>query len=122
MFQLNISFLDVRLLTPPSSAIVDWFENRPINKASREELAQIIQTRRDFIAIDWVSASTDVKMLDYACGPGFLSKVSTSYVPLHSQRLTRAPDLCTVRIVHYCDRFVADYDYKVHCWYERACS
>lgn len=61
-----------------ASAIVDWFENRPINKANRDKLTQAIQERRDFVAVEWASAHTNVKMLDYACGPGFLSKVRIS--------------------------------------------
>jgi hypothetical protein len=59
------------------SAIADWFENRPINKANRSALASSIRARLDFVGVEWSRSSTDgVRMLDYACGPGFLSRVS----------------------------------------------
>jgi hypothetical protein len=55
----------------------DWFENRPTNKVMRLKLAQCIAQRLDMIGIESANLSTgDVKMLDYACGTGFLSRVS----------------------------------------------
>ena len=57
------------------SAIIDWFEGRPINKAMREKVAQCIRGRLDIIGVEWTSSGAEVKMLDYACGNGFLSRV-----------------------------------------------
>jgi hypothetical protein len=59
-----------------SSAMADWFENRPINKVNREKLASSIRARLDFVGVEWAKPDAEVvRMLDYACGPGFLSRV-----------------------------------------------
>lgn len=54
-------------------AMADWFDNRPINKKSRDLQAQALRDRLAFVGLDWAK---QVKMLDYACGPGFLSRVN----------------------------------------------
>ncbi|KAH7400997.1 S-adenosyl-L-methionine-dependent methyltransferase [Phaeosphaeria sp. MPI-PUGE-AT-0046c] len=57
-------------------AIADWFEHRPINKASRTALAEKLRSRFDFVGIEWADQNgAEVRMLDYACGPGFLSRL-----------------------------------------------
>lgn len=58
------------------SAMTDWFEERPLNEAMREKIAQCIRARLDIIGLSWSSSGAGVKMLDYACGNGFLSRVS----------------------------------------------
>ena len=61
--------------------MADWFEESPTNKASRQKLAQNIRDKLSFVGIDWAKSpdgtltGKEVKMLDYACGPGFLSRV-----------------------------------------------
>ncbi|KAI5376547.1 hypothetical protein J4E82_004768 [Alternaria postmessia] len=55
---------------PEIGQVSDWFEERPINKANRQKLAQMI---RDKVV-------REVRMLDYACGPGFLSNIFGPYV------------------------------------------
>jgi 2-polyprenyl-3-methyl-5-hydroxy-6-metoxy-1,4-benzoquinol methylase len=63
--------------TDDTGAISDWFEERPINKANRQILAHTIRSKLDFVGVEWakVPGRKEVRMLDYACGPGFLSKV-----------------------------------------------
>ncbi|OAL48127.1 S-adenosyl-L-methionine-dependent methyltransferase [Pyrenochaeta sp. DS3sAY3a] len=67
-------------------ALSDWFESRPINKKSRQSLAAVILSNLDFVGMDWArsrdgsSPGNDIKMLDYACGPGFLSEIFGPYV------------------------------------------
>jgi hypothetical protein len=51
----------------------------------RAELAQCLTKRLDTVGVKWSDSSTDdVTMLDYACGPGFLSRVSRTLVLLPS--------------------------------------
>ncbi|KAI4955269.1 hypothetical protein J4E91_001127 [Alternaria rosae] len=58
--------------------VTDWFEERPINKASRQQIARAIVDRAAFVGIDWAKlpggteTGKTVHMLDYACGSGFL--------------------------------------------------
>ncbi|KAF2027407.1 S-adenosyl-L-methionine-dependent methyltransferase [Setomelanomma holmii] len=58
-----------------AGAIMDCFEERPINKRSREKLAKSIRERLELVGMDRASSSTEIKMLDYACGDGFLSRL-----------------------------------------------
>ncbi|CAG5145310.1 uncharacterized protein ALTATR162_LOCUS1690 [Alternaria atra] len=66
--------------------VSDWFEERPINKTSRQKLARMTGDRVLFAGVDWAKfpegtqAGSKVRMLDYACGPGFLSKIFGPYV------------------------------------------
>jgi hypothetical protein len=54
-----------------------WFEERPTNKVMRSKLAQCIAQRLDMIGVESANSSTgNERMLDYACGTGFLSRVS----------------------------------------------
>lgn len=60
------------------SAIADWFEHRPINATNRAAFADEIRARLDFVGIAWAGQrDREVRMLDYACGMGFLSRVRT---------------------------------------------
>jgi hypothetical protein len=59
-------------------AITDWFEARPINQAMRRQVTECAHARLDTIGIDFNASGAEVKMLDYACGNGFYSRVNTS--------------------------------------------
>lgn len=72
--------------TQDMGEIVDWFEFRPINLKNRKRQAELVHDRLPFVGIDHIispkdtSAPTNVKMLDYACGPGFLSRILGPHV------------------------------------------
>jgi SAM-dependent methyltransferase len=61
--------------------VSDWFEERPINKTSRQQIASVLGDKVSFVGIDWTKfpdgtkTGKTVRMLDYACGTGFLSRV-----------------------------------------------
>ncbi|KAI4697478.1 uncharacterized protein J4E84_000608 [Alternaria hordeiaustralica] len=76
--------------------VSDWFEERPINKASRQQIARVLVDRIAFVGIDWAKlpggteTGKTVHMLDYACGPGFLSKIFGPYVSsIHAVDVSR---------------------------------
>jgi hypothetical protein len=60
--------------TNDDSAMAAWFEARPINIAGREGLAAKLRQRVDFVGIE-KNGDGNVRMLDYACGSGFMSRV-----------------------------------------------
>jgi len=52
-----------------------------MNEAMRKQLTDCVRARLDTIDIKWSTCGAEVKMLDYACGNGFFSRVSTSLYP-----------------------------------------
>lgn len=58
--------------------ITDWLEAHPINQAMRRQVTECAHTRLDMIGIDLGTRGAEVKMLDYACGNGFYSRVNNS--------------------------------------------
>ncbi|KAF2119072.1 S-adenosyl-L-methionine-dependent methyltransferase [Lophiotrema nucula] len=66
--------------------ISDWFEYRPINRKAREGLDAAARSRLDFVGVEWstlpdgTKTGQEVKMLDYACGPGAMTRIYGPYV------------------------------------------
>jgi hypothetical protein len=103
----------------------DWFEERPINKANRQRVADTIHSRLSFVGVEWVKTPDDmqtrkeVRMLDYACGPGFLSKVRQLHRRLKMLFADMNPgDLRPLRLVHQSRRCLTldDREIQIQCY------
>jgi hypothetical protein len=70
----SFPFCLTKFWTNDDSAMAAWFEARPINIASREGLAAKLRQRVDFVGIE-KREDVQLRMLDYACGSGFMSRV-----------------------------------------------
>jgi hypothetical protein len=70
----SFPFRLTKFWTNDDSAMAAWFEARPINIASREGLTAKLRQRIDFVGIE-KNRGGNVRMLDYACGSGFMSRV-----------------------------------------------
>jgi hypothetical protein len=82
------------------SAMVDWFEARPINQAMSDNMSQCVRARLDTIGIESIGSGANVRLLDYACGSGFLSRVCAVLFSRHGLRSTA--DRASRSLLHTC--------------------
>lgn len=69
-------------LTASSSLFSTEYDNKPWNKHIAAQIANALEQRKDWIGVRWSSNSNPsrVKLLDYACGTGAITKALGPYV------------------------------------------
>lgn len=64
------------------SKLADNYEAKPWQKKIVAQVSKDLRNSLDFIGVDWRKESSDtqkqVRLLDYACGPGTIARVSLS--------------------------------------------
>lgn len=73
-----------RALLIPASNLAAEYDAKPWQQKITAQLTEQIRNHLNWIGVDWVSSSTppnegkEVRLLDYACGTGMISRVRLS--------------------------------------------
>lgn len=80
-----------RLIKKPTRELAESYDTKPWQREISAQITAELRSKLDFIGVDWLKSSgedegREVRLLDYACGTGLVSRVSWGFLQRFLQR------------------------------------